>query len=71
MSLDIDHPNPVLHTNFSRFQYLLFDFYHTPDEEIHGSPQLRLTLMALKYVKTRLINKKIDPILVNLKRDDR
>jgi hypothetical protein len=27
--------------------------------------------MALKYVKTRLINKKIDPILVNLKRDDR
>jgi predicted transposase/invertase (TIGR01784 family) len=67
LSLDLDHPDPVLHTNFSRLQYLLFDFYHTPDEEIHGSPQLPLTLMALKYVKTRLINKKIDPILVILR----
>src|SRR5690606_32696811 len=47
-------------------KYLLFDFYHTPDEKIFGSPQLRLTLLALKYVKTRSIIKKIDQILVIL-----
>lgn len=66
LSLDLDKPNPTLFKHFSRLQYLLFDFYHTPDEKILGSPQLRLTLMALKYVKTRSIMKKIDQILVIL-----
>jgi hypothetical protein len=66
LSLDLDQPNPTLHKHFSKLQYLLFDFYHTPDEKILGSPQLRLTLLALKYVKTRSILKKIDQILVIL-----
>ena len=67
LSLDLDQANPIFHKHVSRLEYLLFDFYHTPDDRIIGSPQLRLTLMALKYVKTRSIIKKIDSILVILK----
>jgi hypothetical protein len=67
LSLDIDQPISSLQKHFSKLEYLLFDFSHTPDEKIIGSPQLRLTLMALKYVRTRSIIKKIDLFLVILK----
>jgi predicted transposase YdaD len=66
LSLDPDQPDPTLNKIVPKRKYLLFDFYHTPDEKIFGSPQLRLTLLALKYVKTRSIIKKIDQILVIL-----
>lgn len=67
LSLDLDHPNHALNKAVRKREYLLFDFYHTPDEQIFGSPQLRLTLMALKYVKTRSVMKKIDSLLVIIK----
>jgi len=57
----------ILKKNFSRLQYLLFDIFHTPDEKIVGSPQLRLALMGLKYVRARSIIKKVDLFLVILK----
>lgn len=44
-------PSSTLHKHFSRPQYLLFDFYHTPNEKILGSLQLRLTLMTLRLKK--------------------
>lgn len=66
LSLDLDQTNPTLLKHFSKLEYLLFDFSHTPDEKILGSPQLRLTLIALKYVMTRSIIKKIDQIIVIL-----
>ena len=67
LSLDLDQANPTLNKTVRRREYLLFDFYHTPDEQTIGSPQLRLTLLALKYVKTRSILKKIDSLLVIIK----
>lgn len=67
LSLNLDQPNPTIQQHFSKLEYLLFDFYRTPDEKIVGSPQLRLTLLALKYVRTRSIIKKIDQIIVVLK----
>jgi hypothetical protein len=51
--LDLDQPDPALQKHFSKLEYLFFDFYRSPDEKIVGSPQLRLTLMALKYVRTK------------------
>ena len=65
LSFDLDQS--ILKKNFSRLQYLLFDISHTPDEKIVGSPQLRLALMGLKYVRTRSIIKKVDLFLVILK----
>lgn len=65
--LDLDQPDPALQKHFSKLEYLFFDFYRSPDEKIVGSPQLRLTLMALKYVRTKSIIKKIDQIIVILK----
>lgn len=67
MSFDLDQSNPVLQKHFSKFEYILFDFYQIPDEKIVGSPQLRLVLFALKYVRTRSIIKKVDQIIVILK----
>jgi len=67
LSLDLDQSASILQKHFSKLEYLLFDFSHTPDEKTIGSPQLRLTLMALKYVRTRSIIKKIDLFLVILK----
>jgi len=66
LSLYLDQPNPTIQKHFSKLEYLLFDFSHIPDEEIFGSPQLRLALLALKYVRTRSITKKIDQIIVIL-----
>ena len=65
--LDLDQPDPILQKHFSKIEYLLFDFYRIPDEKIVGSPQLRLTIMGLKYIRTRSIIKKIDQIIVILK----
>ena len=67
LSLNLDLPNPALQKHFSKLEYLLFDFSHTPDEKILGSPQLRLAILGLKYVRTRSIIKKIDQIIVILK----
>ena len=67
LSLDLDQPNPTIQKHFSKLEYLLFDFFHIPDEKILGSPKLRLALLALKYVRTRSIIKKIDQIIVVLK----
>ena len=66
LSLDLDQPNPTFQKHFSKLEYLLFDFSHLPDEKIIGSPQLLLTLLALKYVRTKSIIKKIDQIIVIL-----
>ena len=67
MLLDLDQPDPILQKHFSKIEYLLFDFYRIPDEKNVGSPQLRLALMGLKYVRTRSIIKKINKIIVILK----
>ena len=67
LKLNLDEAGSALNRHFSILEYILVDISHTPDDRIVGSPQLRMTLMALKYVKTRLLIKKIDSILVIIK----
>jgi hypothetical protein len=42
----------------------MFDISRLPDEEIKGTPLLRIALLSMKYIHSREIEHKIDDILV-------
>jgi predicted transposase/invertase (TIGR01784 family) len=49
------------------FKYELFDISLLPDEEIKGTPLLRIALLSMKYIHNKEIEHKIDDILVIFK----
>jgi hypothetical protein len=49
------------------FKYELFDISQMPDEQIKGTPLLRIVLLTMKYIKSKNLETKLDDILVIFK----